>query len=455
MTTKTKRTEERVRREIVRSVVGGWTRYFDGLVFALLLSAVFCGYVFSVSSAPLLIAAVWMGLFNAWSFAAYALRLFYLLNPDRFSARLWEHIWGVAWFFQGLVWSLLAWVFFEPGNAANNALISIVILGVIVSNFYQLGASFLILTSSLSAIGIVTWSSFLLHEGEVVGVLSVVFPLFVAFLMSQAWGVAKEYAANVALRFANEEMAADLDDARIAAEAASRAKSEFLANMSHELRTPLNAILGFSEVMNKEMLGPHREPRYREYSGHIMTSGQHLLSLVDDILDIAKIEAGRMELKLSSVQAQPLAQETALLMQPRATAAGLRLNVDATAFAFTADQRAVQQIMLNLLSNAVKFTPSGGTVTLRFAVMGDDAVIEVADTGCGIPASALPTVFEAFVQGDNSFARVKGGTGLGLPIVRALARLHGGDAHVVSEVGAGTTVSVVFPQRHAAASIAA
>lgn len=449
------RADELVRHEIVRIVVGGWTRYFDGLGFAFLLSAVFCGYLFSVGSTPLYVAAIWMGLLTAWSVCAYALRLYYLRDPARFTARRWELIWGVAWFFQGVVWAVLAWWFLEPGNPANNALISIIILGVLVANFYQLGASFVILTSSLLAIGIATWSSFLWHEGEVVDVLSVVFPLFVAFLMSQAWGVAQTTSDSIALRFANAAMAADLDRARIVAERASHAKSEFLANMSHELRTPLNAILGFSEIIENDLLGAQPSSRYGEYAGYIRGAGQHLLSLVTDILDISKIESGQMQVRPETVDAAELARDAAALFKARAQAAEVTLAVEVSTPHLYADRRAAHQILLNLMSNAIKFTPAGGRITLTIRPSGPDVVIAVSDTGCGIPAETLPRLFEPFVQTDNSFARAQGGTGLGLALVRSLARLHGGDARIESVVGAGTSVFVVFPGAQSASQIAA
>ena len=419
-------TDERIRREVVRAIVGGWTRYFDGLGFALLLSAVFCGFLFSVGSTPLAFAVAWMAIFIVWSCASYALRSYYLQNPNRYRARRWEQIWGVAWFFQGLIWSLLAWWFFEPGHSANNALICIVILGVLVANFYQLGPSFAVLSSSLVSIGSVTWASFLWHDGEIPAVLSVVFPLFVVFLLSQAWGAARQYADAIRLRFANETLAQDLDKARIAAEKANHAKSEFLANMSHELRTPLNAILGFSEIVERALYGAHTAPKYGEYAGYIRSAGLHLLNIVNDVLDISKIEAGQMQVRPEWV--------------------------DTRVFA---DRRAAHQILLNLLSNALKFTPPGGSIFVSIDATETGAQLTVRDTGCGIAADLLPGLFQPFVQTDNTFERAKGGTGLGLALVRSLARLHGGDARIESVLGAGTTVTVVFPGAQSGVQIAA
>lgn len=447
--------DDPVRREIVRAVVGGWTRYFDGLGFALLLAAVFCGYVFSVGSTPVRDAAIWLCCVVSWSFGAYALRLCYLDQADRFSAAAWEAIWAAAWFVQGLAWSSMAWWFFEPGNPANNALICIVILGMLVSNFYQLGASFLTLTASLAGIGAVTWSSFLWHAGEVAAVVSAVFPVFVVFLVTQAWGVAKNYSDVIAMRFANETLAADRDRALMAAEKASRAKSEFLANMSHELRTPLNAILGFSEIVEKALYGAHASPKYGEYAGHIRSAGQHLLSIVNDILDISKIEAGQMQVHPEWLDAPSMAKDAAALFHARAQAAGVEIVIASGDCRLFADRRAAHQILLNLLSNAVKYTPSGGRIRLSLREAGAAVVMTVEDTGCGIPPDVIPRLFEPFVQTDNSFERAKGGTGLGLALVRSLARLHGGDARLSSVLGKGTSVTVVFPGAQAGPKIAA
>jgi signal transduction histidine kinase len=439
----------------VRTVVGGWTRYFDGLGFAVLLAAAFCGYVFSVGATPALDGAIWLCWVVAWSCGAYALRLVYLNDPDRFGAAAWEAIWAAVWFLQGLAWSSLAWWFFEPGNAANNALICIVILGMLVSNFYQLGASFPILTSSLVSSGAISWASFFWHDGDVAAVISVVFPLFVVFLITQAWGVAKNYSDTIAMRFANEALAADRDRALMAAEKASRAKSEFLANMSHELRTPLNAILGFSEIVENALFGAHTSPRYGEYAGHIRSAGQHLLSIVNDILDISKIEAGQMQVRPEWIDAPGLAKDAAALFRARAQTAGVEISVAPGAAQLYADRRAAHQILLNLLSNAVKHTPAGGRIDVAMRQARGGVELSVADTGCGIPAEVVPRLFEPFIQTDNSFERTKGGTGLGLALVRSLARLHGGDARLSSVLGEGTTVTVVFPGAQPEPKIAA
>ncbi|MEX0696535.1 MAG: ATP-binding protein [Dongiaceae bacterium] len=241
---------------------------------------------------------------------------------------------------------------------------------------------------------------------------------------------------------------AELLEAKLASDAANRAKSEFLANVSHELRTPLNAILGFSEVMTNEMFGPLGGPRYREYARDIHTSGEHLLELINDILDVAKIEAGRYEPRDDEVSVSSVVESCVRLLQPRIEAGGLTLStaIQRQELCVRADERALKQIVLNLLSNAVKFTPSGGWVKVDAAIQPDGGLsVAVADTGIGIDAADIPRVLLPFQQIDNSFSRKFEGTGLGLPLAKSLAEAHGGRLDITSAPGQGTTVTVQFP----------
>jgi len=231
---------------------------------------------------------------------------------------------------------------------------------------------------------------------------------------------------------------------REAALGANNAKSEFLANMSHELRTPLNAIIGFSELL-RAGLGAGRTV---EYADLIHRSGHHLLSLINDILDLSKIEAGKFMLNESRLDVPALVEEAASLMSPRAEVAGLTLNahVPAGLPPIYADVRAVKQMLLNLLSNAIKFTPAGGTVSLRgFLTPSGELCLEVGDTGVGIAAEDMPRAMESFGQGRHDVVHGDRGTGLGLPIVRGLAEAHGGRIELESIVAEGTTVHIVFP----------
>jgi two-component system, cell cycle sensor histidine kinase PleC len=249
------------------------------------------------------------------------------------------------------------------------------------------------------------------------------------------------------------EAAARLADAKEQAEAANRTKSAFLATMSHELRTPLNAIIGFSEIMVTEMFGPVGNPRYVGYARNIHESGGHLLSLINDILDISKLEAGKYELEKSWINLSDVIAGCCALHENAAAAADLHFDrrVDENMPVILCDERAVRQVLLNLLSNAVKFTPPGGRVVLTAGRTDDGGVVVViSDTGIGIPEAALARIAQPFQQVDNSIARRFGGTGLGLAISRNLMELHGGRLLVNSVEGHGSTVTVVFPPTLAA-----
>jgi PAS domain S-box-containing protein len=241
------------------------------------------------------------------------------------------------------------------------------------------------------------------------------------------------------------------------AEAANKAKSLFLANMSHELRTPLNAIIGFADVMRGEMFGPLGGERYGEYAGLIHDSGRLLLDLISDILDMAKIEAGKLELNFEAVNLADTIEDCLRLVRAKADAAGVSLEVSGPVTRLAADARAMKQILLNLLTNAVKFTQAGGQVFVETGSENGRAFVTVRDTGIGIPAEHLPRLGMPFEQAssDASLAKPGAGTGLGLALVRALAEAHGGAMQIESEVGCGTTVTVRLPFSPAQSVVAA
>jgi two-component system cell cycle sensor histidine kinase PleC len=240
-----------------------------------------------------------------------------------------------------------------------------------------------------------------------------------------------------------EESKSLSDEARHRAEAANIAKSRFLATMSHELRTPLNAILGFSEVMKSEILGAHTVPTYKEYAADIHESGEHLLNLINEILDLSRIEAGRYELNEDAIKLTDIAEDCRRLIKLKADKKGLRIVE-----AFAADERAIRQVCLNLLSNAVKFTPSGGTIILTVGATTDGGqYVSVRDTGPGIPEEEIPKVLNSFGQGSLAHETAEGGTGLGLPIVMGLVELHGGTFSLKSKLRQGTEVIATFPPK--------
>jgi two-component system cell cycle sensor histidine kinase PleC len=249
------------------------------------------------------------------------------------------------------------------------------------------------------------------------------------------------------------ELARKYEAEKVRAEAASQAKSEFLANMSHELRTPLNAINGFSEIMVAEMFGPLGDGRYRDYAQDILNSGQHLLALINDILDMSKIEAGKMTLRFELVSVEEIAEEAVRLVRTRAEKAGLELGLELPELPdIEADYRALKQILLNLLSNAVKFTPRGGQVTVRAARAGEGAVrISVQDTGIGIAPDDLERLARPFEQIESQHSKTQQGTGLGLALSKALLEMHGGALELESAPGQGTTASFRLPLRQTGA----
>ena len=239
------------------------------------------------------------------------------------------------------------------------------------------------------------------------------------------------------------------DQARLRAEEANLAKSRFLATMSHELRTPLNAILGFSEVMSGEMLGPLGNNTYKDYVRDIHSSGQHLLGLINEILDLSRIEAGRFDLNEEAIELVSVCRECLGTVRIRAEAKGLTVR---SAFepelpALWADERAARQIVLNLLSNAVKFTPRGGEIVLSVGwTAGAGQYVSVKDNGPGIPEAEIPIVLSTFGQGSVAMKSAEQGTGLGLPIVQALVKLHNGEFQLSSRLREGTEAIAIFPQ---------
>jgi signal transduction histidine kinase len=291
----------------------------------------------------------------------------------------------------------------------------------------------------------------LLREGEAIGVL-LIRRLDVRPFTDAQVTLLETFAAQAVIAIENVRLFRELQasnqeiaDKSRQLEIASRHKSEFLANMSHELRTPLNAVIGFSEVLSEGMFGQLNE-KQEEYARDIYSSGQHLLSLINDILDLSKIEAGRMELEVTDFHL-PAALDNALtLVRERAGRRGIALGmtVDDRLGEIRADERKIRQVVLNLLSNAIKFTPEGGRIEVRAAPVDESVEVSVTDTGVGIAPEDQEAIFEEFKQVGTAAKKVEG-TGLGLALSRKFIELHGGRIWVKSEVGVGSTFTFRIP----------
>ena len=270
-------------------------------------------------------------------------------------------------------------------------------------------------------------------------------PTFAAQELTRLDGSVNDLAAFLSLKETRE---AELHEAKETAEAASRAKTEFLANMSHELRTPLNAINGFSEMMSLQLYGPLGDERYQDYAQKIHFSGSHLLALINDILDISRVESGKAILEVSPLDLRELAIGTLGMVEEKCRQSGLTLTTDIAESLpmINADPRRLQQILLNILSNAMKYTPSGGAVTFSLHWNSDrGAILVVRDTGVGIAPHLITAAFEPFSRIESAYSRSHDGTGLGLPLAKVMVEMHGGTLDLSSEQGAGTEAVIVLP----------
>ena len=363
----------------------------------------------------------------------------------------------IAHFISGLGWAYFASLVCEDCRLDQFTVVKAVVILLAI-------AATALITSSLRGALIVTfvlpvgvyaftsatppWMSV---EAMMVGllVLSLAFFSYVASRLNKSTLMLLSFRTEKDALIAELETAKSMsDEARRRAEEANLAKSRFLASMSHELRTPLNAVLGFSEVMSNEVLGPMGNATYREYARDIHDSGQHLLDLINEILDLSRIEAGRYQLNEEPLTLLSLVEDCCHMMELKARNKGLCIiqDFEPTLPRLFADERAVRQIVLNLLSNAVKFTPTGGEIRVRVGwTAGGGQYLSVKDNGPGIPADEIPVVLSAFGQGSIAIKSAEQGTGLGLPIVQGLLHLHGGEFQLHSKLREGTEAVAIFP----------
>jgi two-component system cell cycle sensor histidine kinase PleC len=355
----------------------------------------------------------------------------------------------------GAGWGLFAWMIWVDGNLLNNVLVTMTVCGIIWAYAFSRVMHAGIYLAGVTPTVILTIGRIALSGNDIALALALIVGITFVLVYIFTFSVRQQVEVMLRTRFANDDLAAELretrDDAlrkRFEAEAANASKTTFLANMSHELRTPLNAILGFSELISSETLGPVGTPRYRDYAKDINSSGAHLLSLINDILDIAKIESGKMEISPTAVDAREAIEGAVNVIQSRAREKHQTWTIDIAKDldSLYSDERAFRQIVINLLSNAVKFTPEGGHIAIALRRTADGgSELCVKDDGPGIPAGLLEQIFMPFNQVDNRYSRQAGGTGLGLSLVRGLAELHGGRAWIDSDMGRGVRAYVYLP----------
>lgn len=379
------------------------------------------------------------------------------LDPDRIEA--WFPRFFVLQIAISTGWGLTPWLLWDSGNTLNHLYLSSCVCCVMAELVMSRASQVDFLLASIIPMVTIAGIRFLLSGTQADLVIAVGLPAIAGVFFEAGRRLTHRLDEESRLRFEVEDLAHELEQARdealrkrFEAETANASKTSFLANMSHELRTPLNAILGFSEIIQKECFGPVGSQRYTEYAGDINSSGAHLLSLINDLLDVAKIEAGKMEIEPHPLDVRRTL-ETALKivgMRARERKQHLAIQVEPAVPTVFADERALRQILLNLVSNAVKFTPEGGNILVAAsqARCGGFQIL-VQDDGPGIPRDKLDRVFQPFSQVDNRYDRQGSGTGLGLALVRGLAELHGGRAWIESVTGRGCRAYVVLPARPA------
>ena len=373
------------------------------------------------------------------------------------NVRTWQAKLTAAEFLYGVTWAGIAFIdVYSPYPSAHIFIFAAITVVISIRMMFASTAMPIVYAGTLPMTAALVLRFLLLDNAFYWAMAALAIGLHVYFI-SLMRGLNANVLAMLEFRAEKDSLIAELeeaksisDEARHRAEAANVAKSRFLATMSHELRTPLNAILGFSEVMKEEIMGPHQVPTYKEYAGNIHESGEHLLKLINEILDLSRIEAGRYELNEDAVLLSDVVEDCHRLLQLRAKNKDIEIteNFEQGLAHLWADERALRQICINLLSNAIKFTPNGGQVILTIGRAEDGGqYLSVRDTGPGIPEDEIPKVLSTFGQGSLAHQSAEGGTGLGLPIVKSLARLHGGEFELRSKLRAGTEAIASFPRQ--------
>ncbi|WP_224701771.1 ATP-binding protein [Devosia aquimaris] len=406
---------------------------------------------------PPLFTALWAGSVTmALLIVVLMAQRFRKSDPARFNAAEWTATFVAGELVLGIAWSLLA-LFTLVASQENLApvMFAMVLVAIAANAIVTRTQPPATLMSTLPAT--LTVSAGLVMQGGVLnytlGGVAICGEIFFVYLARQLHASELETLTHQgekdALISELEEARHMSDEARRHAEQANIAKSQFLATMSHELRTPLNAIIGFSEVLQSELLGPHQVPQYKEYAGDIHSSGQHLLNLINELLDLSRIEAGKYDLNEEVVSLVDIAADCRRMMELRAKSKGIDLvfSVGDNLPKLWGDERAIRQVVLNLLSNAIKFTPQNGKVILVVQRSSDGGqMVSVKDNGPGIPEDEIETVLSSFGQGSLAQKTAEQGAGLGLPIVQKIMELHQGRFDLFSKLRFGTEVIATFPR---------
>ena len=422
--------------------------------WALLIAFAIAGV--STLWAPMDIVAIWAGAVSIAIVVTYVVARLFLRATEIKSIPAWRTKFVAAELLLALAWSAIALLLISVAKSEARTFLLAILLLVGAMNAMATAsipsavyAAVVPLGSAIIAMGLSAGKDTpVLATTAFVCGAEIYFIALARRLYTTSLGALYAQAEKDGLIAELEQAKSNSDEARRRAEEANLAKSRFLATMSHELRTPLNAILGFSEVMKGELFGGHSIPAYRDYSSDIHSSGQHLLALINEILDLSRVEAGRYELKEDAISLSNIIEDCQHLLTLRAQKRDIAMKdaIETDLPRLWADERAIRQVALNLLTNAIKFTPQGGTITVKVGwTAAGGQYFSIRDTGPGIPESEIPVVMSSFGRGTLAQKNAEEGSGLGLPIVKGLIELHGGTFTLKSKVREGTEVIVVFP----------
>lgn len=424
--------------------------YASNIPFGVFYALVFCGLVPEVGITPIWVGATWFGIVLAQSLIGIAIGAAYKKDASALPPQVWLTILCGLWFSTAAVWGSVTWLFWQPDNDVNQAVLIILVVGAEVIIFFSIAASFPVLCSALIPLSLIAWAKFITASGTLAALIGTVTPLFTLLLLFFGYRTAERYREVFELQQANADLAKNFQLEKNRAEAGSQAKSEFLATMSHEIRTPMNGVLGFASLLSNSNL----DKTQKDYVGSIKDSADRLLSIINDILDISKIEAGALTLDEETFSLRSVIESVLTLQRPKAHAKNLDLamHIDpALSKKFVGDSGRLRQILMNFVGNAVKFTEKGSIAVIAKPgrqTQADDGltsiVMEIIDTGIGIPADKIDSLFERFTQVDGSRTRRFGGTGLGLAICKELTTAMGGTVDVESEIGMGSTFRVTI-----------